>query len=476
MWDLFSIVGFMQRGGCHLWSPDILIMSSLGNLGTFVAYMVIPALLLLFLKSKNLDKITWRFVSLFGAFVLCCGIGHLLKTLMIVWPAYRLEAVWDFVTMLVSIRTMWVAPAAFRHIGNQINKFVSYRDLVEEKLEGHWEYTLATEKVIVSKGFIASLGYEEFPDGVESTLQLLHPDDREATGIAFQRIIEHGGRYRRIHRFLNSDDEYVWRLDQAIAVYEDGKIVRILGMNTDVSDLVESKERLLRAHKERDQFTFIASHDLKEPIRAMMMSAEVAADPDTDDETRQEFLAQLVKSGEKGMRVVDSFVKFAKIGVEIDPSPVDMGLVVKDAMDTCRRLATKYETEVAISIPDDFAMVRGEHALLIQVLENVIGNAIKFSSKVDKPIVAISAAHKYPYVEISVSDNGIGIAPDYLDRVGEACYRLNSEAEFSGSGLGLTLVKKIVEAHRGSLTLHSKGEGKGTEVRITLPQHRERYR
>jgi len=344
-----------------------------------------------------------------------------------------------------------------------------YKDFVDTMSEGHYEWTPGAGVRWSSGRHHAALGYVDILPEVDDWLCLIHKDDRPAVQAAFDRCVMYGEPYQQIVRARKVSGEWTYHLDMGMPFFDDdGQVCMVMGTHMDVSELVEAQNRLKMAHSERDQFTFIASHDLKEPIRTMMMCADVIIDPETPEDVRKDFAEQLIKSGHKGFSVIESFVKFAKIGVEIDPVPVSLSLVVSDALQTYKNRIETTQTELTIDVPEELH-VKGEHALLIQVVENVLGNALKFSSKVEKPSIDISAKLKYPYVVLSVTDNGIGISSEYVDKVGQACFKLNPEREFSGSGLGLTLVKKIVESHHGKIEVSSRGIGHGTEVRVHLP-------
>lgn len=232
-----------------------------------------------------------------------------------------------------------------------------------------------------------------------------------------------------------------------------------------VSLLAQSNAELGRSNAELEQFAYIASHDLQAPIRAVTSFAGIIHKRygDTLDERGRLYLRQIMESGEHMKRLVDDLLTFSRVHTEQLPLlPTDAEAVV-DAV--ARRLQTSGASITRSALP----VVQADAQQLDQLLQNLIGNGLKYRRADVAPEVQVSAERDGDFWRFAVADNGIGIEPQYFERIFEIFQRLHGRETYEGTGIGLAVCKKIVERHGGRLWLEST-VGEGTTFFFTLPE------
>ncbi|WP_145980879.1 PAS domain-containing protein [Magnetospirillum sp. ME-1] len=256
-----------------------------------------------------------------------------------------------------------------------------------------------------------------------------------------------------------------------------GKPVRMVGTIRDITEqrcaeqeLRDKAAELERSNTELEQFAYVASHDLREPLRMVSSYVDLLARRYNDrlDDDAREFIA-FAKDGATRMdRLILDLLEYSRIGRITRPMlPVALGPVVERAL---RALSVKIEesgAEIATP-PEVLPTVLGDGEELMRLFQNLIGNAIKYRSPERKPVITIEAENTGKEWIITVVDNGIGIEPKYYDRVFLIFQRLHRRGEFEGTGIGLAVCKKIVEHHGGRIWVTST-PGEGTRFSVTLP-------
>jgi len=254
-----------------------------------------------------------------------------------------------------------------------------------------------------------------------------------------------------------------------------GQILRVTALR-DVSErkrAEEIRESLIRdleaKNAELERFTHTVSHDLKAPLITIRGFAEYLLG---DLESRR-----LVRAGEDASRIADAagamqrlldhLVELSHAGRSAGPpAPVPLDGVAREAARLVE--GRRAENGVAVHVGDGLPVVLGDHGRLLQVFQNLIDNAVKFAVDADEPRVAVEAVSLVGgEATVVVRDNGRGVEPGQRERVFGLFEKLDPRTE--GTGVGLAVVKRIVETHGGTVSLDSPGRGRGTEVRVTLP-------
>lgn len=259
---------------------------------------------------------------------------------------------------------------------------------------------------------------------------------------------------------------------------------KVIGMQALARDITERKQaeaalsrqaqELARSNAELEQFAYVASHDLQEPLRMMASFAQLLAkrykdklDPDAD-----EFIAYIVEGASRMQRLINDLLSYSRVGSRGgDFAPTDCAAVVGTA---CANLRAAIEESGAAVVTDPLPVVMADETQLLQLFQNLLGNAIKFRG--DKAVVVQVGATRCGNDWVFwVRDNGIGIEPQYRERIFQIFQRLHGRGRYPGTGIGLALAKKIVERHRGRIWVESE-PGKGSTFYFTLPAeepHRE---
>jgi len=248
---------------------------------------------------------------------------------------------------------------------------------------------------------------------------------------------------------------------------ERAESVALLAQRT--RELEHSNVELARSNAELEQFAYIASHDLQAPIRAVTSFAGIIDRRYGQhlDERGRLYLRQIVESGEHMKRLVDDLLAFSRLHTEQrDLAPVDSGAVFGAV---ARRLHGAAEALGGQLTCGDLPVVLADAQQLDQLLQNLISNALKYRRPDLAPQVHLWAEPDGTQWRFAVRDNGIGIEPQYYDRIFEIFQRLHGRETYEGTGIGLAVCKKIVERHGGRLWLEST-PGEGTTFFFTLPQ------
>jgi light-regulated signal transduction histidine kinase (bacteriophytochrome) len=256
----------------------------------------------------------------------------------------------------------------------------------------------------------------------------------------------------------------------AIRELAEEKLCMILTDLTDQKKMEEQLnrniERLETANSDLQRFAYVASHDMKEPLRNITSCVQLLhkkMKTEVDAET-QTLLGYLVDSNNRIVDLIDDLLRFSRIGTTGQPFKViDSGLVIHDVLRRLSRLIVESNAEIIFK---DLPHVSADWSQLSLVFQNLISNSIKFCSN-KTPRIEISAAHEDCNWKFMVKDNGIGIEEPYYGKIFEIFQRLNGP-KFSGTGIGLAIVKRIIERHGGKIWVKAK-LGEGSTFYFTLP-------
>jgi signal transduction histidine kinase len=226
-------------------------------------------------------------------------------------------------------------------------------------------------------------------------------------------------------------------------------------------------QELARSNAELEQFAYVSSHDLQEPLRMIASYSQLIEKRYIDklDTKGLTFLGYIVEGAKRMQELIDDLLMFSRVGTRgKEMSPLSIKQPLDIALHNLVRLIS--ESKAEISYPDSLPMVIGDTSQLTQLFQNLIANAIKFSGK-NTPRIEINANKLNDFWEMTVKDYGIGIEPEHFDRIFVIFQRLHGRSEYPGSGIGLAICKKIVERHGGHIWVES-AVGLGTTFHFTL--------
>jgi len=268
------------------------------------------------------------------------------------------------------------------------------------------------------------------------------------------------------------------RLTESATVSELGRLGK--AFNT-MADELEERERglvqltndLRNSNRDLEQFAYVASHDLQEPLRKITSFADLLTKRygSQFDETGQRYINYMVDGAKRMSQLISHLLAYSRIGTRGKTfAAMGLGEALDIALDNLQ--LTLEQTGAIVHRPENLPTVTADVAQIGQLFQNLIGNALKYRNEAIAPEVTITAKRLEDAWEIAVADNGIGIAPQHFDRVFRMFQRLHTTKEHPGSGIGLSFCKRIIERHGGRIWVESE-EGKGSTFFFTLPDRKE---
>lgn len=235
--------------------------------------------------------------------------------------------------------------------------------------------------------------------------------------------------------------------------------------------IVQLTEKLRRSNAELEQFASVVSHDLQSPLAGIVGLAELLEREYFRelDEEGKDCLQEISAAGKRMSRLIQDLLAYSRISAkELQLKVVDCNEIVEEARANLRSSITATGAKIVL---EKLPLVKGDSTQLMQLFQNLIGNAIKFRRPDVNPEIEVSAKAKEGEWVIAVRDNGIGIPPDKSDRIFDVFHRLHSSEEYPGNGIGLTTCQKIVQRHGGQIWVESQ-LGEGTSFFFTIPSLR----
>ena len=251
--------------------------------------------------------------------------------------------------------------------------------------------------------------------------------------------------------------------------------LELVGALAEVEEQRRGLERraaeLARSNADLEQFAYVASHDLQEPLRKVASFCQLLEQRYRGqlDERADQYIAFAVDGAKRMQLLIDDLLTFSRVGrTSAGFVPVDLGRVVATAWAGVEDQARRTGATLEVDLPDGTGAVHGDAALLTMLLTNLFANSIKYRTQDRQPAITVTGRTEGDLVRVDVADNGIGIPAEYADKVFVIFQRLHGRDEYTGTGIGLALAKKIVEFHGGTIEVRPTPGG-GTCLSFTLP-------
>jgi PAS domain S-box-containing protein len=370
-------------------------------------------------------------------------------------------------------RKLREAETRFRTLVEQIPA-ITYVEAVDSKER-------STNLLYASPQIEAMFGYspEEWMADPDLFPRLLYPDDREAVLAEDERTDESGEPFKAEYRQYTRDGRVIWVRDEATLVLDEGgRPLFWQGVMFDITEQKLYEEKLAtlvgelrRSNTELEQFAYVASHDLQEPLRmvasytqllARRYEGKLGADAD-------EFIGYAVDGANRMQRLINDLLTYSRVGTRGGEfEPTDSREAFEAARANLRRAIEEAGAEVVLE--GELPTVMGDHTQLVQLFQNLLANAIKFRGEGEVPEVRVGAqrlSSSQTEWHFWVADNGIGMDARYTERIFRIFQRLHAKGEYGGTGIGLAVCKKIVERHGGRIWVDSE-VGEGTTFHFTL--------
>ena len=349
--------------------------------------------------------------------------------------------------------------------------------MAEEAAElGIWEYAPSDKNALLNDRVEAQIGYEKGEvGGPEKWIALVHPEDREKTAALWESLSTRPfGHFKGENRIRCKDGSYRWLLFRGISESDGQGGVRVIGANIDIHEKKEAERRLARlaeelkkSNTELERFAYVASHDLKEPLRMIstylgLLKRKVEGKLDPQD---IEYIGYALEGAQRLNNQVDALLRFSRLGqMTSNFERVSLDKIATDALAGLDQAVREAGAGVQI---DTLGMAWGDPAQLTLVFQNLASNALKFKHPERAPRIRIYSHVHDEEVETVVEDNGLGISPTDQTKIFEIFQRLHRRSEYPGEGIGLASCKKIIEAHGGRIWVTSE-PGVGSRFRFSL--------
>lgn len=318
--------------------------------------------------------------------------------------------------------------------------------------------------------------------------QIIHAEDQPQTVQAFEAALQTGLMFRIEHRLRRaSDGEYRWHLSQALPLYDENNQVRKwFGSSTDIHDqklLIEERalaldrERAARMALERtsrmkDEFLAVVSHELRSPLNAILGWSRLLRTRTFDPQKQEQALASIERNAQAQTQLIEDLLDISRIirgKIRLDLRPTNLLPCVQAAVDTIRPTATAKSITISFDATLEDGFISGDPERLQQIVWNLLSNAVKFTPPGGQ--VGVTVRTTDHLVLIQVADSGRGISPDFLPHVFERFRQEDATTTRTqgGLGLGLAIVRNLVELHGGSIGVSSAGEGQGSAFTVQFP-------
>ncbi|WP_066405591.1 PAS domain S-box protein [Flavisolibacter tropicus] len=314
--------------------------------------------------------------------------------------------------------------------------------------------------------------------------ELFHPDDQEPAWETWRHSLETGEPYEFEYRLRRHDGQYRWFLGRALPLRDEtGAITKWFGTGTEIHDqktfteqlenmVADRTKELKQSNEDLQQFVHVASHDLKEPVRKMnfFLSRVKATLNGNRDEKTGFYLDRVQAASNRMLSMINGVLAYSTISaVEELYESVDLNLLIKNVAIDLELVMQQNDATIRFS---NLLTLYGSPVMLHQLFYNLISNSLKFARVGVPPVINITTEEMElngkAVTRIRLQDNGIGFEQEYAEKIFGAFARLHSKDKYEGAGLGLSLCKKIVERHGGTITARGK-ENEGTVFEILLP-------
>lgn len=347
---------------------------------------------------------------------------------------------------------------------------------------GSWRWDLSSNELSWSGELKRIFGRDisDVAPTIEEYYAMMHPAERGELEKAIERAVAQGIPYDILHRVLLPDGRTLHiQARGEVELDAADRVVALHGTALDATESVRAREALQRyareleeRNAELEQFAYVASHDLQEPLRMVSSFLQLLERRYTDklDETGREYIGFAVDGAKRMQNLIQDLLAYSRVGTRGKPfQRVDMSALGREVIGDLGPAIADCEATVDLG---DLPTVVADPTQMRQLLQNLISNALKFRAE-EPPVVRVRAEtarlRDRAAWRFTVSDNGIGISPEHHDRIFQIFQRLHTRDEYEGTGIGLAICRRIVERHGGTLEVDS-APGRGTTFAFLLPQ------
>ena len=350
-----------------------------------------------------------------------------------------------------------------------------FRTITDAMPQMVWSCRADGENDYSNRRWIEFTGFDDSELRGTNWVGIIHPDDLPVLQALWADSLANGKLFELEHRLRHHSGEYRWVLNRALPVRDEaGRIIRWMGTVTDMHDQKLAAEELKAANARKDEFLAMLAHELRNPLAPISTAAQMLKLSGADPRRIAHASDVIGRQVRHMVELVDDLLDVSRVTrglVELEREPVDLKSVIQNAIEQARPLIEKKGHTLSTRLGAANVTVMGDRKRLVQVMANLINNAAKYTPDGGEITVCADPVPDAGQVKLSVKDNGIGIEAALLPQIFELFTqaRRTPDRAQGGLGLGLALVRSMVNLHGGQVEAHSDGPGRGSCFSVVLP-------
>jgi PAS domain S-box-containing protein len=336
-----------------------------------------------------------------------------------------------------------------------------------------WDWEINSRKMVFSDNVLDVLGRSA--DNIDSLYDSIHPEDQERMRVAHERAFTEKSGYAEVIRFNRPDNGKMMWIDVRgkVRCDADGNPYAVRGMTLDVTERVQAEEELREAHRRKDEFLAMLAHELRNPLAPISSAAELMKLVKLDEDRLRQTADIITRQIAHMTGLVDDLIDVSRVTrglITIDSIPLDIKRIIADAIEQTLPIIESRRHQLSVDLARESVHVLGDPKRLVQVLTNILNNAAKYTPEGGN--IRLQMQLESECVQIHVTDDGAGISAVLLPQVFELFTQAERTSDRSqgGLGIGLALVKSLVDLHGGKVAAVSDGLGKGSRFSVSLPR------
>jgi PAS domain S-box-containing protein len=348
-----------------------------------------------------------------------------------------------------------------------------FRALASHAPVGIFQTNELGETVFVNECWCAMTGLSQEQARGDGWIRAIHPDDCQRVVPDWIEAVEAGRPSEAEFRFLRPDGVVTWLQGNAVPIRnDDGTLVGYMGTVVDVTARKEAEFALKEADRRKDEFLAVLAHELRNPLAPIRTGLELMRLAADDRALVEDVRSTMERQTQQMVRLIDDLLDVSRITrgtFELRTTRVELARIVEGALETARPFIHECGHRYSVDVPAEAIVLEADPTRLAQVIANLLNNAAKYTPRGGQ--ITLTVARDGADAVVRVTDSGIGIPAEMLDRIFDMFTQVDRSLERShgGLGIGLTLVRRLVEMHGGTVAVASAGEGQGTEFSIRLP-------
>jgi len=348
-----------------------------------------------------------------------------------------------------------------------------FRQLADAMPHIVWEADPTGRRVYINRQWSVLTGRDTDAGLSDNWMDSVHPEDIDALHAQWTGALAQGVSYTAEYRLLLKDGGHRWMMVRGVPIEgDDGAVLRWYGTSTDIDAQKRLAEALAEADRRKDEFLATLAHELRNPLAPLRNGLELLKRPGYDPRAMANWREMMGRQLVHMVRLVDDLLDVSRISrgkIEVRSAIVELATVIQHAVETSRSMIEEHGHELIVQLPPEPICIDGDVTRLAQVVSNLLNNAAKYTEP--EGHIWLTAKRVGGEVIVSVRDDGIGVPPAMLPKLFDIFTQVDQSIERSqgGLGIGLSLVKALVELHGGRVEAKSEGLGKGSEFSVMLP-------